>query len=104
MTTVRSPDRRAVARWALVCAALAVALGVALWPRGERASPPQDEALAAGRAAAALEPCPAAEPGARPAGGRLAGLQRPCLGAPGTVDVGAALAGRPVLLNVWASW
>jgi hypothetical protein len=28
----------------------------------------------------------------------------PCLGAPGTVDLGAALAGRPALLNVWASW
>ena len=28
----------------------------------------------------------------------------PCLGAPGAVDLGAALAGRPALLNVWASW
>ena len=25
----------------------------------------------------------------------------PCLGRPGTVDVGAALAGRPALLNLW---
>jgi thiol-disulfide isomerase/thioredoxin len=25
----------------------------------------------------------------------------PCLGQPGTVDVGAALAGRPALLNLW---
>jgi thiol-disulfide isomerase/thioredoxin len=103
MTVVKSSGRHAVARWTIACAVLAVALGVALWPRGEPASP-QDEALAAGRAAAALEPCPAAEPGVRPSGGRLAGLQRPCLGEPGTVDIGAALAGRPVLLNVWASW
>ncbi len=103
MTVVKSSGRRAVVRWTVGCAVLAVALGVALWPRGESATP-QDEALAAGRAAAALEPCPAAEPGVRPSGGRLAGLQRPCLGEPGTVDIGAALAGRPVLLNVWASW
>jgi thiol-disulfide isomerase/thioredoxin len=27
-----------------------------------------------------------------------------CLGHPGTVRLGAALAGRPVLLNLWASW
>jgi thiol-disulfide isomerase/thioredoxin len=28
----------------------------------------------------------------------------PCLGAPGAVDLGSALAGRPALLNLWASW
>jgi thiol-disulfide isomerase/thioredoxin len=28
----------------------------------------------------------------------------PCLGHPGTVDLGAALAGRSALVNVWASW
>jgi thiol-disulfide isomerase/thioredoxin len=28
----------------------------------------------------------------------------PCLGAAGQVDVGAGLAGRPALVNVWASW
>jgi thiol-disulfide isomerase/thioredoxin len=28
----------------------------------------------------------------------------PCLGAPDTVTLATALAGRPVLLNLWASW
>jgi thiol-disulfide isomerase/thioredoxin len=28
----------------------------------------------------------------------------PCLGAPGSIDLGAALAGRPMLVNLWASW
>lgn len=80
-----------------------LALVVALWPRGE-SLPPEDAALADLRAAAALDPCPAPAPGAPAAGGRLSGVTVPCLGAPGSVDVGAALAGRPVLLNVWASW
>ncbi|RZT89084.1 thiol-disulfide isomerase/thioredoxin [Pseudonocardia sediminis] len=66
-------------------------------------------ALASARAGAALDPCPAPRPGAAPAfdataAGPLAGVTVPCLGADGTVDVGAALAGRPALVNVWASW
>ena len=28
----------------------------------------------------------------------------PCLGTAGQVDLGRALAGRPALLNVWATW
>nr|WP_255426910.1 TlpA disulfide reductase family protein [Pseudonocardia sp. C8] len=59
-------------------------------------------ALAAARGAAGLQPCPAPS-GALPAG-PLAGITVPCLGADGTVDVGAALAGRPALVNFWASW
>jgi thiol-disulfide isomerase/thioredoxin len=59
-------------------------------------------ALAAARAAAGSVPCPA--PSGRPAAGPLAGVQVPCLGADGRTDVGAALAGRPALVNVWASW
>lgn len=59
-------------------------------------------ALAAARGGAALQACPAAT-GATPAG-PLAGVTVPCLGADGTVDVGAALAGRGALVNVWASW
>jgi thiol-disulfide isomerase/thioredoxin len=61
-----------------------------------------DAELAGLRAAAALAPCP--DPtGATPAG-PLAGITVPCLGAPGQVDLGRSLAGRPTLLNVWASW
>lgn len=97
----------------VVLAALGVA---ALWPAGGTtgpgpagagpvAAPPaavSDAALAAPRAAAGLAPCP--NPGGAPAAGPLAGVVARCLGAPGTVDVGAALAGRPALVNVWASW
>lgn len=102
---------------ATVVVVLLAAIAVfALWPRGagdrtEQAGAPAgtpqavavaDADLAAPRAAAALAPCPAAT--GAPAAGPLAGVTVPCLGAPGTVDMGGALAGRPALLNVWASW
>ena len=58
--------------------------------------------LAGPRAAAALAPCPASS--GTPAAGPLAAVRVPCLGAPGVVDLGAALAGRVTLVNVWASW
>ncbi len=61
-----------------------------------------DERLAAPRAVAALAPCPA--PTGAPPRGPLAGVGVPCLGAPGTVDLGAVLTGRVTLVNVWASW
>lgn len=60
--------------------------------------------LAQARRAAALAPCPQPAPDAPPARGVLAGLRVPCLGAPGTIDLGASLAGKAVLLNAWASW
>ena len=92
-----------------VVLALAVLGIVALWPRAEPAAPgagppaaATDADLAPLRAAAALAPCPA--PSGGRAAGPLTGVAVPCLGAPGTVDLGAALAGRPALLNVWASW
>jgi thiol-disulfide isomerase/thioredoxin len=88
----------------VVVAVLVVVGVVALWPRGggtapaaaDPTSPPAatDADLAPLRAAAALGACPAPTGGA-PAG-PLAGVTAPCLGAPGTVDLG--------VLNVWASW
>jgi len=108
-------NSRAYATRAEVLSTLAVvalvALGiVALWPRPDPAvpaaptTPPAatDADLARLRAAAGLAPCPT--PTGAPAAGPLAGVVVPCLGAPGSVDLGAALAGRPALLNVWASW
>jgi thiol-disulfide isomerase/thioredoxin len=107
----------------VVVVLLAVVGVIALWPRGAAApagsaspaSPadsatstdpaPDDAALAALRRQATLQPCPAAASGgATAATGPLAGLRVPCLGAPGEVDLGRALAGRPAVLNLWASW
>jgi thiol-disulfide isomerase/thioredoxin len=118
VTGSRSGVRRAEVVSSIVVVAL-VALGVfALWPReaptradpGTSAAPATDrgavvvpdDQLAPARAAAALPACPV--PSGAPATGPLAGVTVPCLGAPGSVDLGAALAGRPALLNVWGSW
>lgn len=95
-------------RWALVVALLAGALVVALWPRASPPAVPSSTgaipAAAASidqlRARAALQPCPS--PHGRAGGsGSLSGLVLPCLGQPTTVDLAAALAGRPALLNLW---
>lgn len=116
---------RSEIRWTIIIVVLTIAGLIALWPRdrppatpdnggplpGELQEPgtltapaPDDTALAALRQQAALQPCPAPAAGVPPASGSLAGLTVPCLGEPGTVDLAAALAGRPALLNLWASW
>jgi len=116
---------RSVIRWMIVVVVLTIVGVIALWPRervpatpvsggatpwtleepGRRTAPaPDDAALAGLRQRAALQPCPAPPPDAPAPSGPLAGITVPCLGAPGTVDLAAALAGRPALLNVWASW
>ena len=114
-------------RWTIVFMVLAVAGIVAIWPRsgndnttdyptgsqaeqGSRgatrsAGPLEDDAaLAALRQRAAVQPCPGPAPDAPAPSGPLAGVSAPSLGTPGTVDVGAALAGKTTLLNLWASW
>lgn len=51
--------------------------------------------------------CPAPEGGAQPASeSELAGIELPCLtsGKNETADLGAALAGKPTIINVWAWW
>lgn len=100
---------RTEVRATLVVLALVVVGVIALWPRspgapdGASAVAPESAATAAARRAAALEPCPT--PGsAAPVAPALAGLRLECLGAPGTVDLGPALAGRTTLVNLWASW
>lgn len=116
-------EMRAELRWTVVVIVLAVAGIVALWPRAadsptptDRTSPwsvaggdtsmtmPTDAELAPLRARADLEPCPAPAPGVPPPSGPLAGITVPCLGSAGSADLAAALAGRPALLNFWASW
>jgi thiol-disulfide isomerase/thioredoxin len=107
-------DRTGPRRSEIVATAVVVVLVVAgvfaLWPRSTPTPPSAaapaavsvpDAELVVPRAAARLEPCPS---GSGAATGPLAGVRVPCLGAPGTVDLGSALAGRAALINVWASW
>lgn len=111
---------RADVRSTIAVVVLALAGVVALWPQGApleapagRPAPesvditapaPDDVALAPLRRQAAMKPCPSPPPGAPSVSGPLAGIVVPCLGAPGSIDLGAALAGRPALLSMWASW
>lgn len=101
-----------------------IALMAALWPRGGGGTSTQVQGplvampnggevpvdageLASLRAAANLAPCPVpttAAPAGPPAGGPLAGLTLECLGDGSAVDLGAALAGKPAVLNLWAYW
>ncbi len=60
------------------------------------------EALAAPRARAALPPCPGPGQGNGPAA--LRGITLECAGDGKPVDVARALAGRTVVLNLWAYW
>ena len=60
------------------------------------------EALAGPRARADLPPCPAPGAGAGPAA--LQGISLECAGDGAIVDVARALAGRTVVLNLWAYW
>ncbi|MFI9505777.1 TlpA family protein disulfide reductase [Nocardia sp. NPDC052566] len=99
-------------RWALAGVIVAVALAVAVWPRGEKnvvttgsdgQRPPVAEVSAADRAAAGLPQCP--QPAAGAVGrGPLAGITLDCLADGRPVDLAAALAGKPAVLNLWAYW
>ncbi len=107
-------------RWTIVVMILGVAGIIALWPRDQpqddgatpvdlsgskpTAQMEADATLAPLRRSAAAPPCPVPSPDAPDPSGPLAGVIVPCLGAPGTVDLGAALAGKATLLNLWASW
>jgi thiol-disulfide isomerase/thioredoxin len=90
-------------RWLLAGLIVAVAAVIALWPRSQdppagSGAPPGPD-LAAARAAAGLAPCAA---GTGP--GALAGVRVRCLANGSAVDFAGVLAGRPVLVNVWATW
>lgn len=104
-------------RWTVVVMAVVVALGVALWTQldgsgstglSDRMQPRQQrdadtpEALAEPRARADLEPCPADGPGDGPQ--KLRGITVGCAGDGADVDVAKAVAGRAVVLNLWAYW
>ncbi|MEU6269219.1 TlpA family protein disulfide reductase [Saccharopolyspora shandongensis] len=97
-------------RWTIVVVVLAVVGVIALWPRdadqqqeqtAAPTPPPAARAIdPAQRAAAALQPCPAA--GGGPA--ELAGIAGSCLADGRPADVGSAVAGGPTLINLWATW
>ncbi|TQJ04443.1 TlpA family protein disulfide reductase [Amycolatopsis cihanbeyliensis] len=107
LTSRTSGTRATVLRWGLLAAVLALAVVVAVLPRGEEEAPsrqhPQPVAadLTQARARAALPPCPG---GGRGEVDRLAGVSAICLADGSPVDLGAALAGRTTLVNVWATW
>ncbi|GAA2988324.1 TlpA family protein disulfide reductase [Actinokineospora diospyrosa] len=88
------------ARWVLVAVILVVAATVALWPRGSDPAPARPGPdLTAERTAAALKPCPTGSgaPG-------LAEASAECLSDGTRVTAGNVFGGRPVLVNVWATW
>jgi thiol-disulfide isomerase/thioredoxin len=60
------------------------------------------EALAGPRTAAQLRPCPSSHGG--PETSQLRGIALECAGDGSRVDVADALAGRDVVLNLWAYW
>lgn len=111
---------RTSTRWTLVVLAILAALVVALVAEladrpGQPGQPGQSqaaprthrdadtpEALAEPRRQAALPPCPVGDGGPGPQ--RLRGVVVECAADGSEVDVAAALAGRPVLLNLWAYW
>lgn len=117
-----APQRGRSLRWAVLGVLVVTGLIVALWPRADAGTAGEaptgtvavtdggrttgavvDADLGPARAAAALRPCPRQTTFTTPVG-PLAGITVDCLGAPGRLDLGAALRGAPVLVNVWASW
>ncbi|CRK55333.1 possible thioredoxin [Alloactinosynnema sp. L-07] len=104
MTTAR--------RWVIGLVVLVVAVVVAVWPR-QGTEPAQHvptaardgvgRDLAAARAAAGLRPCPASATGGA-VSGPLTNVRATCLGDGTDIDLGSTLAGRPALVNVWATW
>ncbi|MFI7664442.1 TlpA family protein disulfide reductase [Nocardia sp. NPDC049526] len=99
------------ARLALAGLITVVALAVALWPRdnddtatsGDHPANSLASASVEARTAAGLANCPT--PAADAVGrGPIAGLALTCLSDGKPVDLAAALAGKPALLNLWAYW
>src|SRR6201999_3146946 len=68
---------------------------------GNAAAPPPAPNLTAARHKADLAPCTSTGPAPATA---LAGVHVTCLATGARVDLGSLLAGKPALVNVWASW
>lgn len=112
---------RASTRWTLAGLVVIVALVVALWrevgaddpaanPGGglsagvarEHRDADTAEALAGPRAEADLPPCPSPSTGSSPEA--LRGITTECAADGSRADVAAMVAGRNVVLNLWAYW
>ena len=104
---------RTSTRWTVAVLAVVTALAIALVAQLRHDSAPQDdapasqaartaEALVGPRRRAALPPCPGALGGAGPEA--LRGIVVECAADGSEVDVARALAGRTVVLNLWAYW
>jgi thiol-disulfide isomerase/thioredoxin len=109
---------RTSTRWTIAVMVVVVALAAALWTQlggdqsqtatngpdtaRDRRDADTAEALAEPRARAALAPCPAPGTGDGPAA--LRGITLECAGDGSSVDVARAVAGRTVVLNLWAYW
>ncbi|MBM7368391.1 TlpA family protein disulfide reductase [Gordonia hydrophobica] len=107
------------ARATIVFVVIAVAMIVALWPRNgssdDQASSPtsatesptlppvSDDEMRSLRADAALRSCPAGTGPAAP-GSALTGVTVPCMQTGAPLDLGAATAGKPLVINMWAVW
>lgn len=110
------------ARWTIAVLIVIAAIVVALWrevgdstpapelgaggadpaPAREHRDADTPEALAGPRADAALQPCPG--PGSGDGPRELQGITVECAADGTRVDVAAAVAGRPTVLNLWAYW
>lgn len=109
---------RTSTRWTVAVLVAVVALGAALWAQlgdddvgsgstgaqtaRDRRDADTTAALAGPRASADLEPCPG--PGVGDSPEALRGITLECAGDGSTVDVASAVAGRTVVLNLWAYW
>jgi thiol-disulfide isomerase/thioredoxin len=109
---------RTSTRWTVAVMVVVVALGAALWTElgddgsstgsqgpgsaRDRRDADTAEALAGPRERADLPPCPS--PGAGSGPETLRGITLECAGDGSSVDVAKAVAGRTVVLNLWAYW
>ncbi|WP_067825572.1 TlpA disulfide reductase family protein [Nocardia inohanensis] len=104
-------------RWAVAGVVIALAVGIVAWSvvggksddesagtaSTAAGTPPAAAVSAADRAAAALATCPQPT-GAPVADSPLRGITLNCLADGAPVDLTAALADKPALLNLWAYW
>ncbi len=108
------------ARWTVLGIVVLAAVVIATWPRGgtqgqtdqgtaatmsvDPLSGPAGQDSSAAGSPEPGTPCPTALPNTSAAAGPLRSITLPCISGPGRVELGPALAGRPVLVNLWASW